>query len=60
MRLRERKSADEVERLRAACVVVEEVIERMWAELRPGDEERAVNARVEYWLRERGATARTR
>jgi Xaa-Pro dipeptidase len=56
MRLRERKTADEVERLRAACVVVEEIIERMWAELRPGDEERAVNARVEYWLRERGAT----
>jgi Xaa-Pro dipeptidase len=57
MRLRERKSADEVERLRAACAVVEQVLQRMWEQLRPGDEERTVNARVDYWLRELGATA---
>jgi Xaa-Pro dipeptidase len=56
MGLRERKDAAEIERLRAACGLVEAAMTRMWEELRPGDEERAVNARVEHWLREQGAT----
>lgn len=56
MALRERKDADEVERLRAASGAVAEVLEAMFSELRPGDVEREVNARVEYRLKERGAT----
>ena len=36
--------------------VITEVMERMFARLRPGDVERAVNARVAFELREAGAT----
>ena len=54
--LRVRKDAQEIERLRQACSLVEEALTRMFDELRPGDVEQLVNARVEGWLRERGAT----
>jgi Xaa-Pro dipeptidase len=56
MGLRARKDEHEVERVREACVLVEEALARMFEELRPGAVERVVNARVEGWLRERGAT----
>jgi Xaa-Pro dipeptidase len=56
MDLRARKSDDEVERVRAACALVEQALTTMFDELRPGAVEREVNARVEAWLRERGAT----
>ena len=42
-----------VDAIRRACAVVAEVMERMFAELRVGDVERAVNARVALRLRER-------
>lgn len=54
--LRGRKDAAEVERIRAACSVVEEVVQMTFATMREGDVERVVNARAEGWLRERGAT----
>lgn len=54
--LRARKSAGEVERLRAACGLVEEALETVFGELRAGAVEREVNARVESRLREHGAT----
>jgi Xaa-Pro dipeptidase len=56
MSLRARKDETEIARIRAACALVEEVLERMFAELRPGDVEAEVNARVRYWLSQRGAT----
>jgi Xaa-Pro dipeptidase len=54
--LRARKSADEIEKIRRACAVVEDALRQVFAELRPGDVEREVNARVESRLREQGAT----
>lgn len=57
MELRARKDAEEVELIRTACGTVADVLERMFSELHPGAVEREVNARVEYRLRERGATA---
>jgi Xaa-Pro dipeptidase len=54
--LRARKDAAEIEKIRRACQLVEVGLEEMFAELRLGDEERAVNARVESRLREQGAT----
>lgn len=57
MELRARKDAEEVELIRTACGTVADVLERMFSELHPGAVEREVNARVEYRLKERGATA---
>jgi Xaa-Pro aminopeptidase len=56
MDLRARKDVEEVEAMRAASQAVADVLEEMFAELRPGAVEREVNARVEYRLKERGAT----
>jgi Xaa-Pro dipeptidase len=56
MYLRESKDADEVEAVRAACRHLAEVYEELWAELRPGETEADVNARVQYSLSRRGAT----
>jgi Xaa-Pro dipeptidase len=57
MELRARKDPEEVELIRTACGTVGDVLERMFSELHPGAVEREVNARVEYRLKERGATA---
>ncbi len=54
--LRARKDAAELEAIRHACTVVTDVMERMFSELRVGDVERAVNARVAFELAEAGAT----
>ena len=54
--LRARKDAAEIEKVRAACALVERALTEMFAELRPGAVEREVNARTESLLRERGAT----
>ncbi len=56
MGLRARKDPEEIEAVRRACSVVTEVMERMFASLRVGDVEQAVNARVAYELTEAGAT----
>jgi Xaa-Pro dipeptidase len=55
--LRWRKDEAEVERVRAACELVEEALTWAFARLRPGSVEFVVNAEVESWLRERGAAA---
>lgn len=57
MGLRARKDEPEIDRVRAACALVEAALSRMFEELRPGAVERVVNARVEAWLREQGASA---
>jgi Xaa-Pro dipeptidase len=57
MRLREAKDAEEVEAVRRACTAIEEAIEELFAQLRPGAVEQEANAHVEYLLRRRGATA---
>jgi Xaa-Pro dipeptidase len=54
-RLRARKDEAEIARVRDACALVAEALMRAFDELRPGDIERGVNARVEGWLREQGA-----
>ena len=54
--LRWRKDAGEIARAQTACELVERALTRMFAELRPGAVEREVNARVESWLREHGAS----
>jgi Xaa-Pro aminopeptidase len=53
--LRWRKEAGEIDRVRAACELVERALARMFESLGPGAVEREVNARVENWLREQGA-----
>jgi Xaa-Pro dipeptidase len=55
MGLRARKDDGEVERVREACALVEAALSLTFDELRTGAVERVVNARVEGWLRERGA-----
>jgi Xaa-Pro dipeptidase len=57
MALRARKDDAEVERVRAACALVEAALTDLFERLRTGDVERILNARVEAWLREQGATA---
>ena len=54
--LRARKDPVELEAIRRACAAVTEVMERMFAELRVGDVEQAVNARVAYELAQAGAS----
>lgn len=54
--LRWRKEPVEIERVRAACELVERALVQMFEALRRGAVEREVNARVESWLREQGAT----
>jgi Xaa-Pro aminopeptidase len=56
MGLRARKDAAEVAAIERACRVVTDVMEEMFAQLRPGDVEREVNARVDFRLRAQGAT----
>jgi Xaa-Pro dipeptidase len=56
MGLRARKDAAEVEQVARACSLVAEGLTVMLSELRPGDVERDVNAKLENWFRERGAT----
>jgi len=55
MRLRVAKDADEIAAIRRACAAVGEVMEELFAQLRPGMVEHEVNALVEYRLRRRGA-----
>ena len=57
MGLRVQKDAAEIERIRAACELVQEGLRRAFEWLTPGVVEQALNARVEAFLREQGATA---
>lgn len=57
MRLRSSKDASEVDKVRAACELVEQALAGVFAALASGAIEREVNARVESWLREQGASA---
>jgi Xaa-Pro dipeptidase len=54
--LRARKDPGELAAIRHACDVVGEAMERMFAQLRSGDVEREVNARVAHELAAAGAT----
>jgi Xaa-Pro dipeptidase len=56
MHLREAKDAEEVDAVRRACTAIEEAMEELFSQLRPGAVEQEVNAAVEYALRRRGAT----
>jgi Xaa-Pro dipeptidase len=56
MGLRIAKDAAEIERIRAACELVEAGLRRAFEWLSPGVVEHALNARVEGWLREQGAS----
>jgi Xaa-Pro dipeptidase len=56
MGLRVRKDAAEIERIRVACELVQEGLRRAFEWLTPGTVEQALNARVESFLREQGAT----
>ncbi len=57
MELRIQKDAAEIERIRSACELVQEGLRRAFEWLAPGVVEQALNARVEAWLREQGASA---
>jgi Xaa-Pro dipeptidase len=57
MHLREAKDAGEVEAVRRACTAIEEAMEELFSQLRPGAVEQEANAHVEYLLRRRGAAA---
>ncbi len=57
MGLRIAKDAAEIERIRIACELVQEGLRRAFEWLSPGAVEHALNARVEGWLREQGASA---
>jgi Xaa-Pro aminopeptidase len=54
--LRARKDAQEVESVRRACELVERAYAFVWDMLQPGISEREVNARVETFLRDEGAS----
>lgn len=54
--LRWRKDEYEIAKVRDACELVERALVQMFDSLCPGSIERKVNARVESWLREQGAT----
>lgn len=54
--LRIQKDAAEIERIRGACELVQAGLCRMFSGLRVGETEQAVNARIEAWLREQGAS----
>ncbi len=56
MGLRMQKDPDEIERITSACELVQEGLRRAFDWLVPGTVEHALNARVEGWLREQGAT----
>jgi Xaa-Pro dipeptidase len=56
LRPRAAKDADELAAIRQACDLITDVVERMFATLRVGDVEQAVNARVAFELAEAGAT----
>jgi Xaa-Pro dipeptidase len=56
MGLRVQKDDAEIERIRSACELVQEGLRRAFEWLTPGVVERVLNARVEAFLREQGAT----
>lgn len=56
MGLRIEKDGQEIEAIRGACELVQEALQRAFEWLVPGVVEHALNARVEGWLREQGAT----
>ena len=56
MALRVRKDATEIERIRTACELVQEGLRRAFEWLSPGVAEHALNARVQGFLREQGAS----
>jgi Xaa-Pro aminopeptidase len=56
MDLRACKDEEEIERVRAACQLVEAAYELAWNELRPGVDEHALNMRLGNFLRDQGAT----
>jgi Xaa-Pro dipeptidase len=56
MGLRIQKDQEEIKRIRSACELVQEGLRRAFEWLTVGVAERALNARVECWLREQGAT----
>lgn len=55
--LRAIKDADEVALLREACRISERALDRLLPELRPGQTERHVAARLEWLMRDEGADA---
>lgn len=55
--LRWSKDSAEVAKVRSACELVEGALSHVFESLVPGAIEREVNARVESWLRDQGATA---
>jgi Xaa-Pro dipeptidase len=56
MALRWAKDSSEIAKVSAACELVARALTQMFEALRPGAVEREVNARVESWLREQGAS----
>src|SRR3954465_7580347 len=54
MRLRAAKDADEAAAVKRACAQIIEVYEELWADLKVGDSEADVNAKVAYSLARRG------
>jgi Xaa-Pro dipeptidase len=57
MGLRMRKDEAEIGRIRSACELVQKGLKLAFDWLEPGVSELALNARVESWMREQGATA---
>ena len=55
MHLRAAKDAEEVEAVRRACAHIQDAYDELWADLKPGDIESEVNAKVAYMLSRRGA-----
>ena len=54
MELRAAKGAEEVDKVRTACAHIIEIYEELWSELKVGDSEADVNAKVAYRLARRG------
>ena len=56
MELRAAKDAEEVEKVRNACAHIIEIYEELWSDLKVGDSEADVNAKVAYSLARRGGS----
>jgi Xaa-Pro dipeptidase len=54
MHLRAAKDAEEIQKVKAACEQIIAVYEELWADLKVGDSEADVNAKVAYSLARRG------
>lgn len=53
--LRQIKTADEIDRIRAACGIADRAAQHIWRFIQPGMREREVAAELEWFMKQEGA-----